>query len=261
MRTLLAAAAVVALTSPVQAQQPVWKTLDTDHFKIYHQQSEDYAKKVGALAEESYTDIGKKWFGKPPVWRTKCDLYLYNNGEHLKQAGIQHWMTGNTQTQFDDGQAITIRINIRIDVAPVYTCILPHEITHALLAGHFGRAVPRWLDEGMSGQAESEEQQKVFWNTAASTNRSRFGVKTLMTLTDYPSRDVDMFYAQSIILVRHLVKLKGEKTLVTFTEDALKDGHAAALKKHYNLDFESLEKSWMEVPAPALFTPIKSSGK
>ncbi len=261
MRTLLAAVAVVVLTSPVQAQQPTWKSIETDNFRIFHQQTEEYAKKVGLLAEESYTDIGKRWFGKPPAWRTKCDLYLYNNGEHLKQAGIQHWMTGNTQTQYDDGKAITIRINIRIDVAPVYTCILPHEITHALLAGHFGKAVPRWLDEGMSGQAESDEQQKIFWTTAASSNRSGFSVKTLMTLTDYPSRDVDMFYAQSIILVRYLVKQKGDKALVAFVEDALKDGHEKALKKHYKLDFETLEKDWMEVPAPPLFTPIKSRGK
>lgn len=261
MRTLLATAAVVALISPIQAQQPVWKTYETDHFKIYHQQTDDYAKKVGALAEESYTDIGTKWFGKPPVWRTKCDLYLYNNSEHLRQSGAQHWMTGCTNAHYDDGKLISVRISVRIDVAPVYTCILPHEITHALLAGHFGKAVPRWLDEGMSGQAESEDQQKVFWNTAASANRSRFAVKSLMTLGDYPQRDVDMFYAQSIILVRHLVKLKGDKALVAFVEDALKDGHEKALQKHYKLDFETLEKTWMEVPAPALFTPIKSTGK
>ena len=40
------------------------------------------------------------------------------------------------------------RMEIRGEAKQLLNSVLPHEVTHTVLAHHFGRAVPRWADEG-----------------------------------------------------------------------------------------------------------------
>lgn len=83
MRTFLVLAAI-ALAAPAYAQfsrgpvvivaEPTWKTESSDNFRVFHTQDSDYAKKVLKLAEEYREDIGKKWFGEVPKFRTKLKV-------------------------------------------------------------------------------------------------------------------------------------------------------------------------------------------
>jgi hypothetical protein len=58
-----------------------------------------------------------------------------------------------------------------------------------------------------------ETQEKA--KKTISESKTRFELKTLMALGDYP-RERELFYAQSTVLVNHLVRLGDEKAFVLF---------------------------------------------
>ena len=51
------------------------------------------------------------------------------------------------------------RMEIRGDAKQLLNSVLPHEVTHTVLAHHFGRPVPRWADEGGSVLSENDEER------------------------------------------------------------------------------------------------------
>ena len=57
------------------------------------------------------------------------------------------------------GRIVARRVNLRADHPNLLQAILPHEITHAILADHFRGPIPRWADEGAALQAEDQEEQ------------------------------------------------------------------------------------------------------
>ncbi len=247
MRTSLVLA-IIFLISPAQAQfnrgptvvvaEPIWKVESSDNFRVFHDQEGDYGKKVLKLADEYREEIGKRWFDEIPKFRTKCDIYL--------QTSLAHGSA--TRIDYDNGQALTYRIDLRIDLDNVYDAILPHEIMHALLGAYFERPIPRWADEGLASQNEPKETQEKAKKILLES-KTRFEPRTLMTLDDYP-RETELFYAQSIMAVNHLVRLRDEKTFILFITDAQKEGPESALQKHYKVDFASLEKTWMAISPP-----------
>ena len=69
-----------------------------------------------------------------------------------------------------------------------------------------------------------------------------------MQLENYPEpRQIGTFYAQSVMLVEYLTRLKGPTVFTQFVRDALRDGYEAALRKHYGLQgFQELQDRWTE---------------
>ncbi len=232
-----------------QVSNADWQSHSSDHFRIFYKQDKRQALKAAIVAEKSRLDISKKWFGSPPEWRNKCDIYLTESVLHMTESGNDQAL-GHTNLTFENGETIRIIIFVRVDLDIVWNDILPHEISHAIIGSHFNREMPRWIDEGMAGQAESSYQLKVAYRKAFRSER-RFNLETLMNIHGYPDGAyIDLYYGQSITLVRYLVRLKGEKTFVAFIHSAHKNGMKDALLKHYNLTFAEAEELWLTIPAP-----------
>ena len=110
-------------------------------------------------------------------------------------------------------RVIQRRIDLHCDVADMITHVLPHETTHAVLIGRFGRhLLPRWADEGMAILSEPRAKvQRYLKNVPSLRSRHElFSVSELMALSDYPeSRRVTAFYVQSISLVDFLCSQQG----------------------------------------------------
>jgi hypothetical protein len=141
------------------------------------------------------------------------------------------------------------RIHLRCDHSGLLTGVLPHEVTHVVLAGHFGKKpLPRWADEGMAVLTEREDKLAMHRQNLARCRQSGqlFAVRSLMEMDDYPeARQVSAFYAQSVSLVDFLAQERGSVAFAQFLRDALQDGYETALKKHYNYrSFEELESGW-----------------
>ncbi len=237
---------LITLTLAVAVQADEWKSHSTTNFKVHHLQDETYGKDAGAFLEEHRDLIAKKWFGEAPKWRSKCDVYLFESHEHMmRNLSGKDWMAGCTNITYDGDQAVAIKISIRIDLPNCWEDITTHELMHALVGSHFGRPIPRWMDEGMCGQVESPN--RIAQRRSHATGKIRYAIKALMNMTDYPSerRDVDVYYGQSITLVNHLVGLKGAKEFISFVRTSEKDGLEKALTKHYELDYDKLEATWL----------------
>jgi hypothetical protein len=84
--------------------------------------------------------------------------------------------------------------------------VLPHEITHTVLATHFGKQLPRWADEGIAVLHESIEEQAQHDIRARELLNAGRGIrlKTLLRMTEFP-KDTMVLYTQGHSVCRFLL--------------------------------------------------------
>jgi hypothetical protein len=229
-----------------------WQLAETPHFRIFHHQSAEFAEKAARIAEQTRLDMYRKWFGNDgPEWTPKCDLYLHANGqEYTRATGVPSQSPGHSRFDSENsGRVIGRRMDLHCDVPTMLDAVLPHETTHVVLAGQFGRhQVPRWADEGMAVLTEPREKIDQHRRNMARSHQEGqlFNVRELMHLQDYPqARRVPVFYAQSVVLVDFLTSLRGPRVFADFLRDGLNGGYEQALAKHYGIrDFNDLQARW-----------------
>ena len=102
------------------------------------------------------------------------------------------------------------RMEIRGDAKQLLNSVLPHEVTHTVLAYHFGRAVPRWADEGGSVLSENEEERFSHDIRCRELLNAGRGIvlRTLFRMAEYP-RDMIVLYAQGYSITAFLVEKGG----------------------------------------------------
>ena len=141
------------------------------------------------------------------------------------------------------------RVNLRADHPQLLSAILPHEVTHVVLADLFRQQqIPRWADEGMAVLAEPlAEQLGRAADLSAPLEEGRvFKLSELMAI-DYPSAEAwSLYYAQSVSLTQFLVELGSPEQFIRFIHNAQRQGIELALREVYHLDgFEALEQRWL----------------
>ena len=136
-RPVAAPLPVAETQGPPVEEKPV--TFRTTNFEI-HAPSRRIAQLIGAEAERQRKTLAVRWLGEEmPDWKTPCPLKvtLSNNG-----AG------GATTFAFDHGRILSREMDIEGSLDRLLTSVLPHEITHTVLAYSFRRSIPLWADEG-----------------------------------------------------------------------------------------------------------------
>jgi hypothetical protein len=226
-----------------------WQVTETAHFRIYHKQGRDFAEKVAAVAEKTCTDMHRKWFETDrPRWSAPCDVYVYASAqEYLRATGVPQGTPGHSSFPMDAGRVVGRRMDLDGSNPNLLACVLPHETTHVVLAGQFGRrAVPRWADEGMAVLSEPPQTVAQHRRNLAQNQGRLFHVKDLMSLDNYPDpRQIQTFYAQSVVLVDYLTRQRGPRVFAQFLHDAMDQGYEQALQKHYGLHgFNDLQSRW-----------------
>jgi tetratricopeptide (TPR) repeat protein len=239
------------------AQNQNWAEAETENFKVIHNQSRELAEQVAHIAEMTRAAMIRKWFGEEPApWSSKCRIILYATAEHYaRDTGQATTSPGHSTLKADrtnPERVLDRRIDLHCDEKNMLTHVLPHETTHAVLAGRFGpHLVPRWVDEGIAVLTEPREKVDQYLKNLP-THQSRhelFPVAKLMGMEDYPeSRLVSPFYVQSISLVEYLSTQKGGPQAFTrFIRDGLEKGYESALRQHYGIqDFGELEQRWSQ---------------
>ena len=183
------------------------------------------------------------------TWSPKCDIYLYPTPRDFAQ------MTGQPETSpgfstmgINGNRIIARRVNLRADHPQLLTAILPHEVTHVVLADLFTeKQIPRWADEGMAVLAEPvAEQLSRAGDLAAPLEQNRlFKLSELMAI-DYPNaQSWSLYYAQSVSLTQFLVELASPEQFVSFVKRAQHEGIEQALRDIYQIEgFPDLETRW-----------------
>ena len=243
-----------------------WKTFVTPNFRILHD-DEALARKVAAKAEAARREAARFWTGAEPrtSWTPACDLYLYPTAAIFAAETRQSPESPGFSTAGLSGGRVTARmVKLRADYAKMIDAVLPHEVTHIVLADLFSTAqVPRWADEGMAVLSEPLDEQALrARDLAEPLNRDvLFGLDVLMT-TDYPDGSHwALYYAQSVSLTRYLVGLGTAPQFVQFVKLSQGQGADAALKQVYRIDgLADLETRWKDHARRVANPAVASAG-
>jgi len=229
------------------------EVVETSHFRIFHNQKNELVEGIVLIADKTRMAAAHRWFGNNgDAWESKCEIILHANAlEYIRLTG-SNALPGVTTISIDkSGQRVlTRRIDLCFDAANMAEDVLPHEVTHVVLAGQFGRYLPpRWADEGIAELSESSKRVSQYRSNLIKLSKDRtvFGLKELMLTKDYPAAArMEMFHAQSACLVDFLAQERDSKVFIVFVRDGLRDGYEAALLRHYKMNFVDLEKKWQQ---------------
>ena len=135
------------------ANAQTWQITESDHFRVFHVQKEEYGTRAVRYAEKCRTDYYKRWLGgKEPAWRFKCDIYIYPDADSFKKATGMTASPAFAEVQYDGGP-LTRTIKIQGDCDDVWSSVFPHEMSHVCQAGTlWNEQVPSFLDEGIAGR-------------------------------------------------------------------------------------------------------------
>lgn len=243
------AAGAPAPPRPVETGR--WLVHETDNFRIFHADAA-LAERIAETAERARTEQMKRWAGTAPndPWSPKCDIYLYPSAKIFSaMTGQPEDSPGFSTMGMDAGRINCRRVNLRADHPKIAVAILPHEVTHVVLADFFPRKqIPRWADEGIAVMAEPRTEQHL---RAADLDEPLvsgrlFHVQDLMVM-DYPNAEHwSLYYAQSVSLTRFLVEQGTPAQFIEFVQGCQQRSHEDELRRIYKINgFAELERRWL----------------
>jgi RNA polymerase sigma factor (sigma-70 family) len=203
------------------------------------------ARLIAEMAELQRRQLAKSWLGKElPRWDERCEIQVKITSGSAK---------GATSMSFPPDKA-NFSSSIEGPLDYLLADVLPAQVAHAVLATHFGKPVPRWVDEGIAIMSESPEEQvrlqRMIMEMAVAGRTVK--VKELLTMKDYP-RDVMVLYVQGHSLTEFLVKRKDRTTLLRFVKDGMDGDWNKAAANHYGFrDLDEMDTAWRaELPNKA----------
>jgi len=207
------------------------------------------AKQFAEAAEQYRKDLAVLWLGKTlPDWSAKCPVVAF--------VGNDLGASGKTSFVFENGEVFEWEMEIQGSHERILDSVLPHEITHMILASHFRKPIPRWLDEGMATSvehhSEKENYHRMLRYFLQPNVRKCLPLNRMVAMKDYPS-DPMPFYAQGLSLVEYLLEsgrhfdAQEHCRLVQFVHCAMKNGDWEwALQEQYGVqNLGELSKSWV----------------
>src|SRR5262249_40158478 len=143
-----------SLPMPDRSPQP---PLESANFRVFHTDRE-LAERIARGAEIARETQIRRWTGTSPGsnWSPRCEIHVYPSAEVFsKETGQAPESPGFSSMSLSEGRVVGRRINLRADEPRLILAILPHEVTHVVLADLFAnQKIPRWADEGMAVLAE-----------------------------------------------------------------------------------------------------------
>ncbi len=205
----------------------------------------DVAREIADAAEQHRREQAVLWLGKElPAWTQLCAIQVT-----ITPSGG----SGVSRFNFDQGRVASQSIILQGSIERLKNAVLPHEVTHLVLANHFGRPVVRWADEGAASLAEPGPElagrDQLFRDIIATPGRV-MPLRRTLALTTYPD-DLTAHYVSSYSLVKFLVN-SGERTkFLEFVAAGMeRNDWDAAVKNHYGYaSVEQLEAHWIRQEA------------
>jgi hypothetical protein len=206
---------------------------------IVHARDQALAETVARSAEKFRDDLAIYWLGEPlPPWPTPCPIEVVS-GPQLAAQGV---------TNYNRSPVGNFQMKVIGTPERILDSVLPHEVTHTVLATHFGRPLPRWADEGICTTVEhsaERDKHEVKLREFLSTRRG-IAMNQLFLLTEYPS-DMLPMYAQGYSVCRFLIQQSGPRRFIEFLEDYMRrPSWTANVQAHYGYDsLAQLQENWL----------------
>jgi hypothetical protein len=197
------------------------------------------AEAVAEAAERYRRDLAMHWLGKTlPAWPRPCPIRVVS-GPRLAAQGV---------TTYNPAPVRDFQMEVIGTPQRILDSVLPHEITHTILATYFGRPLPRWADEGICTTVEHAAERKKHEAKLQEFLRSRRGIamNQLFLLKEYPN-DVLPMYAQGYSVCRFLINQQGPRTFINFLEDYMRNpSWTDNIRQHYGYaSLAELQQYWL----------------
>lgn len=200
-----------------------------------------FAEQVGKWAEYYRRQKAIEWMNQEmPTWGRPCPLRVSVTG---------NGSGGATEFAFDNGRILSINMHIEGTPDRLIASVLPHEITHTVLAYYFRTPVPRWADEGGSVLSEDDRERAMHEQTVRQILRTpgrAIALRRLFGLMQYPN-DVMVLYAEGYSVANFLVSQSSRPVFLHFVAQGMQGNWDAAVRKHYPYrSVEELERAWIQ---------------
>ncbi len=241
--------------NPGPPNESRWQVRRTANFTIFHTDPE-LAERVATVAEAARETQGRR-FGlgtdpktPRPAWVPRCDIYLYPTPATFAHAtGEPEESPGISRMGQDGGRIVSRQVHLRADHPTVTDAVLPHEITHVVLADLFPhKPLPRWADEGLAVLAEpaAERLHRAQDLVDPLTTGRLFRVEELVALDGPEGADWPLYYAQSVSLTRYFLSKGTTEQFIAFLQAAERGSFEAELRRHYQITGTAdLHKQWL----------------
>lgn len=243
-KLLFTALALLAFASTGSAQVFVGprSLVQSPNFRVFAR-SAQLANEVAKSAEENRKALAMHWLGRElPNWPEPCPL-IVNDGPNKPASG-------ETKYTLVGGSVANFQMSVSGTPERIIDSVLPHEITHTIMASHFsalGKPVPRWADEGACTTVEHQSERSkhdVMLVRYLSEGRG-IPFATLFALKDYPP-DMMPLYAQGYSLSCFLITQGGPQRFVKFLERGMEsEDWVAATDEFYSYPkLGKLQAAW-----------------
>lgn len=238
----LLALMVFASTGTAQVFVGPRSLVQSPNFRVFARNAQ-LANDVAKSAEENRKALAMHWLGRElPNWPEPCPL-IVNDGANKPASG-------ETKYTLVGGGVANFQMTVSGTPERIVDSVLPHEITHTIMASHFsalGKPVPRWADEGACTTVEHQSERSkhdVMLVRYLSEGRG-IPFATLFALKDYPP-DMMPLYAQGYSLSCFLITQGGPQRFVKFLERGMEsEDWVAATDEFYSYPkLGKLQSAW-----------------
>ena len=211
----------------------------TPNFTIQNAPDYGLARQFGETAERLRKEMAVCWLGiELPRWSAPCPIFVIM-GDF--SAG------GETSMDFHHGEVYGWNMKVQGSVESILTAVLPHEITHTILASHFRQPAPRWFDEGAATYVENEKERQNYRRLLYHYLRTGRGIpfNRMFRMGEYPDDQMPL-YAQGFSLAEFLIMQQGHRHYVDFASAGMKtDNWPQAMRDYYGYEnLGELQVKW-----------------
>ena len=214
--------------------------------------SPQWAEQVAQSAEQQRRDLAIYWLGQElPPWAEPCPVHVHSAANLLA--------SGETRFSLLPRGAGNWMMSVQGTPERILDSVLPHEITHTILASYFaplGKYVPRWADEGACTTVEHVSEKVKHTQHLQKFLRTGFGLpfNRMFTLKEYP-KPILPLYAQGHSVVQFLIDQGGPRKFISFVEMGMQtDNWTHSLREHYEYqtigELQTLWNQWIVDGSP-----------
>ncbi|MCU0709422.1 MAG: hypothetical protein MUF23_14120 [Pirellula sp.] len=193
--------------------------VETPHFRVFAADP-GLAQEVGQMAEAYRKHLALHWLGQELApWADKVPVTV--------QSTPTMPASGETKYTLVAGVVRDFRMVVCGSRERILDSVLPHEMTHTVLATHFARAgkpIPRWADEGACTTVEDQSERNKHDTMLVRFLSEGRGIPfaSLFAMREYP-RDMMPLYAQGYSLCAFLIAQGGPRQFIKFLERGMQD--------------------------------------
>ncbi|WP_442483363.1 hypothetical protein [Aeoliella sp. SH292] len=227
----------------------------TGSFRVCSFKSANEAEQVARHCEKLRSELADLYSFETDKqkWQPRCEVFLHSSkrkyGAIVGRAAME--TLGSSLVTPETGSIKSRRIDLRTDVAGYLQKVLPHELTHILIADHFREgAPPLWYDEGLALLADPPSKLALHGDDLRNglERGIAYSLEDLLAAKQYPPAErVSVFYGQCASLAHFLTEHRGSVKVHAFARRAQEVVANLALKETYGIrGVAELELMWLD---------------